>query len=763
MSRKHWSAEHHEVRQWFGDGQSVSAARKAGVTFAIVVPILLAVGAVGLVVSAGSKTSGRQLTAAATASRADAATAPVDGAGNAVSLTQTATQAMASGNCTLVVPANPLSAQGLATPYQLGDGCTESNAGQQAFAEATILSPNGQLQVYNPLVTTQGVQPAARPVRPQIPAGSRVVIDVGFNGTNLVLTGAGATQGHCVDALGQSLIGQVAACNATSFFQLANAEIAQGTLKIRALGKANDGQLCLDTRNYGMIDQDQSDNVNTTYLLNAANGQTAQTTAANARAMPGATTIANDRHDIRNNARAGRNIARAGRNNAANTVPGQANVTNTVPGQANVTNTVPGQANVTNTVPGQANVTNTVPGQANVTNTVPGQATRPTTVPGQANVTNTVPGQANAATALPGQGNAANPQAVAGTPIVNGSDNALLTKFLDKALGCTPFTARSVTTAGGTAASQTLDELSARANQQDPVALVPPNDEMVLVNGQFSIAKTNVYRSLVGQAPVAAGANATQLAATYCQNMVNIQPRRSQLDMTRETGVGSPVAAVGNNLATFMGNRLSMSFTNLNCQNFGLTNPVTVTLDPTGFATAVAYNATQQAANLNATTACATPTAGAAPTTADAIPTACPTSATDPAAAGAAAADLPAAGAAACATPTVGAAPTTADAIPTACPTPGAGPPAAGAAAADLPAAGATAADPPAAGATACATPTAGAAPTTADAISTACPTPAADPQVAGATAADAPVAGAPAAGATPAAITPAPPAPPGG
>ena len=245
---------------------------------------------------------------------------------------------------------------------------------------------------------------------------------------------------------------------------------------------------------------------------------------------------------------------------------------------------------------------------------------------------------------MPGQGNAANPQAVAGTAIVNGSDNALLTKFLDRALGCTPFTARSVTTSGGTAASQTLDELSARANQRDPVALVPPNDEMVLVNGQFSIAKTNVYRSLFGQTPLAAGANATQLAATYCQDMVNIQPGRSQLDMTMETRVGSPVADVGNNLATFMGNRLSMSFTNLNCQNFGLTNPATVTLDGNGVATAVAYNMTRQVANLNATTACATPTAGAAPTTADAIPTACPTPAADPAAAGVTATDPAAAG-----------------------------------------------------------------------------------------------------------------------
>ena len=52
---------------------------------------------------------------------------------------------------------------------------------------------------------------------------------------------------------------------------------------------------------------------------------------------------------------------------------------------------------------------------------------------------------------------------------------------------------------------------------------------------------------------------------------------------------------MGNNLFTFLANRLNMSFTNLNCQNFGLTNPVTVTLDGNGVATAATINATQQA------------------------------------------------------------------------------------------------------------------------------------------------------------------------
>ncbi len=44
-------------------------------------------------------------------------------AGTGVALGQTPDQAAASMNCTLQVPANPLSPQGLATPYVLGDGC----------------------------------------------------------------------------------------------------------------------------------------------------------------------------------------------------------------------------------------------------------------------------------------------------------------------------------------------------------------------------------------------------------------------------------------------------------------------------------------------------------------------------------------------------------------------------------------------------------------------------------------------------------------
>ena len=403
----------------------------------------------------------------------DVANAPVDGAGNAINLNQTAAEAAASMNCTIQVPANPLSAHGLATPWQLGDGCSMANFGTQgAFVEATILSPNGQVQVYNPLVITAGTTAAATPAAPTIARGSQVIIDVGFNGTNLALTGRGAQQGRCVDALGQSLIGQVSACNAVGFYRLANAEIANGTLKVPAAGTATDGQPCLTTRDFGTVDQDQSDNVITSYLLNG-NGQTAQNTAANATAVAGAQTI------------------------------------------------------------------------------------------------------------------------------VNGSDDKLLAAFLDPANGCTAFSAPDPTDPTGMSGSQALNELSARVNQQGTIALVPTNDEMTLVGGNMSVAKTNMYRSLVDQPLLAGNTNPTTVATAYCQNLTNIQPARNQLDMTKELNVGTPVAAVGNNLATFLGNRLNMSFTNLGCQNFGLANPAAVTLDGNMVATAVQYSLTQQMAGQN--------------------------------------------------------------------------------------------------------------------------------------------------------------------
>ncbi len=404
------------------------------------------------------------------AGRPDLAEAdPVDPMGNAISLTQTAAQAANSLNCTLTVPPNPLSARGLATPWQLGDGCSEANPNEEAFVESTILAPNGQLSIYDPLVVTQGTTPAVAPLVPRIPRGAQVIIDIGFNGNNLVLEGPGAFQGRCIDAFGNSIIAQTSACNAAAFYADANFQIARGRLRIPRLGTGTDGQACQSTESFQLIDQDQSDNVISEYLLNG-NGQTAQDTIANKNAMGGAMVLA------------------------------------------------------------------------------------------------------------------------------NGSDDGLLAHFVDPALGCTPFMAADATSPNGMDSSQALNALSALVNQRNDRALLPVNDPQLLVDGQFSIGKTNTYRMLTDQPLLPRNANKEQNAAAYCQNMVNLQPARLQLDMAKEAGFTSPVPATGNNLATFMGARLAASFTNLNCQNFGLKNPVTVTTDGNGVATAVSYTITWQRA-----------------------------------------------------------------------------------------------------------------------------------------------------------------------
>ena len=430
------------------------------------------------------------------------------GASAAPSATSTATTTAANVNCDIIVPANPLSAKGLETPYQLTgpdgmtpaqSGCTMTNAtALGAFVQATILNTRtGQLYVYDPLVITQGTTPAVAPTVPTLPAHYVATIDVGFNGTDLTQVGATANalrQGDCVNGQGGSVFGQVSFCNGTNFFNEAFALEREGKVKVPAVGTSNKivasggklgtGTTCPTVRNFDMIDQDQSDNVTSTYLLNPATGQTAQNTTANAGNLTGATTLA------------------------------------------------------------------------------------------------------------------------------NGSDNILIDAFLDPTLGCTPFTAPDLGNNNQPATSQALDELSAAKNTPAITALVPENDEMTLDGqGNTDLAKTNMYRAEVGQPPVSAANNKSSSPAMYCQNMVNIQtPFLAANQALLATGQ-TPVPGTGDNLLTFMANRLSMSFTNLNCQNFGLTDPVTVTLDGNGAAVAATFNTTVQKVTNTTGTGTAAPSA----------------------------------------------------------------------------------------------------------------------------------------------------------
>ena len=183
--------------------QEVGAARIA-VQLAVPVALGLVIGRV-LAFQAGSSNSGiYQVPLGIRVSPSPSAS---------VSSSTTTASPTTNVNCDIIVPANPLSAQGLATPYQLTgtdgrtpaeSGCQMSNAAKLgAFVQATILDPaTGALSVYDPLVVTRGTRPAVRPSVPKIPANAVVTIDFGFNGKDLFQVGATPTtlaDANCVN------------------------------------------------------------------------------------------------------------------------------------------------------------------------------------------------------------------------------------------------------------------------------------------------------------------------------------------------------------------------------------------------------------------------------------------------------------------------------------------------------------------------------------------------------------------------------------
>ncbi len=229
--------------------------------------------------------------------------------------TTPATTLTSNVNCDIIVPANPLSAPGLATPYQLTgtdgmtpaeSGCRMSNAAKLgAFVQATILDPaTGALSVYDPLVVTRGTWPAVVPRVPRIPADAVVTIDFGFNGADLFQVGATPATlaaAHCVNGQAGSTFGQVSFCNGINFFNAVTKDEREGLLKVPSPGTSDKiipsggamgtGQACPVTRNFEVADPDQGGNVTTEYLLNPLTGQTAQDTTANAGNLAGATLL----------------------------------------------------------------------------------------------------------------------------------------------------------------------------------------------------------------------------------------------------------------------------------------------------------------------------------------------------------------------------------------------------------------------------------------------------------------------------------------
>ncbi|GLY67749.1 hypothetical protein Atai01_43680 [Amycolatopsis taiwanensis] len=384
----------------------------------------------------------------------------------------------ANADCTLIVPADPLSAPGLATPYQLtatdaaAGPCHEANAEQSAFVEAAILTGDGQLTLYDPLVVDKGTRPAAPTAPAQVPDGSTVGLWFGFNGDNLTLKSAdGMTslqQGDCVNGAHKSIFGQFAYCNAMAFFGQANQRVQDGTLKVPPLGVAKDGKPCPTTRDFSVVDQDQSDNVVTHYIA-TGDGQIAQ-------------------------------------NNKA--------------------------------------------GRAALQN--PDRRTR-TMAPKFAD-------------------------------LANGSDNLLLTAFIDPALGCAPWTLPNQSSDGEPSAALPLDELSAMAGQRAPIALLPLNNPMTLNGNRPDADKTNLFRTGVNQGTIGGGGDDGD-GATYCRNMFGDPAGIQRVFDDQGIFVGAPSVDpnMATNLFTFLAMRANGSFTELRCGNLlGVRNPVKLTMDGNG-------------------------------------------------------------------------------------------------------------------------------------------------------------------------------------
>jgi hypothetical protein len=279
--------------------------------------------------------------------------------------------------------------------------------------------------------------------------------------------GDGLADANCVNGLNGNIFGQFSYCNAPAFFTAANAAIASGQLKVPALGTATDGKPCPTVRDFFIVDQDQSDNVTTTYLL-SPKGHLSQFTKAN-------------------------------------------------------------------------------------------QAAHPTSV-----------------------------------PIGNPSDNRLTDVFVEPALGCKAWTVPDLADPGSLVPALPLNELQARNTQATPVAVVPAGDPMVLVNGNMSLSKTNLYRMGVNQ-PTADSYNDID-TARYCRQLLRIAPERTFADKTALAAFRSPDPAAANSLFTFLTQRFVATYELLNCATLAnAADPVSVTLDGNG----VAISATLNTAALN--------------------------------------------------------------------------------------------------------------------------------------------------------------------
>jgi hypothetical protein len=199
--------------------------------------------------------------------------------------------------CVLQVPDNPLTPQGLMTPWVLmGTNCNEANVGSSRFVHGVVVNNvTGQMFIYNPLIITQGSTVASKPATVTFsPANSVVGIWLGSNVNFLTLSNDnGVAAGRCVTGPQGSPFGQFAWCNADRFWMTVNSLIQQGKITVPPLGVASDNLPCPTLRDFFVVDMDPDDGVQTLYDVTFG-GQVIQKTQFNMNNFGIQTELAND-------------------------------------------------------------------------------------------------------------------------------------------------------------------------------------------------------------------------------------------------------------------------------------------------------------------------------------------------------------------------------------------------------------------------------------------------------------------------------------
>jgi hypothetical protein len=196
-----------------------------------------------------------------------------------------------------MVPNEPLTPQGLMTPYVLnGPNCDEANPVNARFVHGVVVNINtGQLFIYNPLVISAGMAVVSNPAPVNFTLPDHVVgLWFGSNSNFLTLSNdIGVANGRCVTGPQGSPFGQFAWCNADRFWMTVNQLIQQGKITVPPLGNALDNQPCPTLRDFFIIDMDPDDGVQTLYSVTTLN-QVIQKTQNNMKMFQIKTDLAND-------------------------------------------------------------------------------------------------------------------------------------------------------------------------------------------------------------------------------------------------------------------------------------------------------------------------------------------------------------------------------------------------------------------------------------------------------------------------------------